>query len=40
LDEVEIKDVEVLPAAKLNPKEKENRREPERNKDVTFMLVR
>lgn len=36
LDEVEIKDVGVLPAAKLNPKE----RSEQRNEDATSMLVR
>lgn len=36
LDEVEIKDVEVLPVAKLNPEERFERR----NEDATSMLVR
>lgn len=36
LDEVKIKDVEVLPAAKLNPEERSERR----NEDATSMLVR
>lgn len=34
--EVEIKDVGVLPAAKLNPEE----RSEQRNEDATSMLVR
>jgi len=36
LDEVKIKDVGVLLAAKLNPKE----RSEQRNEDTTSMLVR